>query len=368
MDLITSKIVSLRCESPAELKQKTNKLQVNLSVDDERLIKLISKYLVLGFASFLTKILVLTAVVLLFFDIDHQNIMYPMVKLSVMIDVMTNIVYIYLQYAFAEKKYRKLCGCVDRHVDSISTDNAVRRIRRDTFSFYSQRFKGSLDLTEQQNSASPLSKMRIGLPGIGPNLKIVPTNSALSKDDNEITPRLSPIESAHAANADMDKWLDFGNFKKQTMENSQKSSGEHLEGNHDKGDSKSMEREVERSESDGDIEAQLEMFRTASIEIEEYGDNGMVENENEEDRKSDEIDGNKSNDIGDKIGGIVGIIRRKSDNIIEMISRQRTEDVVSVPEQSYVEDDNDNDNDNCHRISQIGELKEIDDRYISTAL
>ena len=251
MDLITNRIVDLHFRTSSELRRKTAKLQ--LSFEDEKLIKLISKYLVLGVSSFLMKILVLIAVALLVFEIDYQDIMYPIVKLLIMIDVMTNIVYIYLQYNFADKEYRKLCACMDTIIGTVSHDVAVGRIRGDTLSFYMDKYKESVDMTKEQR----MKKLSMDIP----KLKEIQTHST-----NMSMPTIDEVL------ADMD--IDFAELERQTMGNSKTSDNVEGDGQDSSDD------------TDSEVEDQLKAFGETSIQIQEYDvlsqQNGM-KSHNEED-------------------------------------------------------------------------------------
>ena len=183
MHLVTTKIVTVRARTEQSLKERTS--AIDLSYKDQKLINVISKYFVLGATSFFTTLLVLIAMVLQFLELDrfhnkNDKIMLHVLELLVMVDVVTNILCIYLQYNFAQIKYKQICGYFDRKVRSKLHDVAVKKLRSDTFTFYSDKFKDSLHKSKHSQTVS-LGDLAMDLPPT--TLTSIPTTSQTILDE-----------------------------------------------------------------------------------------------------------------------------------------------------------------------------------------
>eukprot|EP01084_Bolivina_argentea_P042021 77556_1 len=135
LKLITCKVVTVRFKTEKTLRHKTDTL--DLPFADQILVKCIAKYLVLGIASFTTSLIVIGLVFIQFF-IFFGDLYSEILKLCVIIDVVNNIICIYLQFNYSDSTYQKICGWFDSKVNMSVEKKATSELGQNTFSFYSK--------------------------------------------------------------------------------------------------------------------------------------------------------------------------------------------------------------------------------------
>ena len=218
LDLATLKIVSLEARTTHSLKQQIDAID-NLPFHDEKYLKLISKYFVLGLLSFLPTLLVLIATMIQ----THLYLFLSVVRLLAMIDVVINVLCIYLQYKFANDMYYKLCGCLDKCVHLRIHNKAVHRIRKDTFSYYHEKFKPSVD---PYHTDSPHATRIVTFPPKSTQLRTIPSGISddgdIKEKKKEIKVELEQVQEGQESSIDLDKLM---NYKAVDTENNEDLDG-----------------------------------------------------------------------------------------------------------------------------------------------
>eukprot|EP01083_Nonionella_stella_P308054 1085370_1 len=154
---LTSKVVTVRFKSIKTLKNITQNM--DLPSRDDQIVHLVAKYFVLGTTSFMTSLLVFIAGLIHItrvIDAKYQLIMFECVKLLVIVDVVTNILCIHLQYPYARLAYDRLCGWVDKKANRRIHKRAATGLGNTTFDFYERELaKEESNKTNTETARAP---------------------------------------------------------------------------------------------------------------------------------------------------------------------------------------------------------------------
>ena len=138
----------MRFTTEATLRKKTEILSLNFR--DQKLVECITKYFVLGITSIATTFIVIIVVLLDIsanFNEKNNKIILSIISILIIIDIICNILCIYLQFNFAKKKYETLCHWFDGKMNEKVELIAVKSLREKTFAFYADKF--DLDIAEE---------------------------------------------------------------------------------------------------------------------------------------------------------------------------------------------------------------------------
>eukprot|EP01084_Bolivina_argentea_P134733 237555_1 len=230
LHLVTCRIVTIRTvRSVASLRGAAG--SIGLSSKDQVFITCITKYFVLGTASFMSTLLVLVTMILLVFF--HINSSLHILQIFIMIDVTINTICVYLQFNFANRTYKTIFGFCDRSMHSKIEHRAIVELRDVNLNFYSDQFKASANQLPHVDSVNKSKCTRVNVESpesvISPNVDIVKLPEILDSINKPSQNNVISSESIRIAKADT--YVELGDRSRSTSVDSQYASDNEKTGN-----------------------------------------------------------------------------------------------------------------------------------------